>query len=199
MRASTELMLRKIYRRMKCNWFGGSKHRGYVKFQELAGSMSYATDDYTTYIGLRQFKSWMLSDLLVFHIVFLNCTLIQDMSHQEKVPRRGGTITFGDMATPYMAVEEGGFKFITCEGGERGMMSLIGNVSQGICCISGVWILVGVVLSDAYKGRNITDLSSPIPPIKPTKFTDLLDQIFTIYTYSDDEQLMKLTNGLSRS
>ncbi|CAL8131955.1 unnamed protein product [Orchesella dallaii] len=257
MRASTELMLRKIYRRIKCNWFGGSKHMGYFKFQELAGSMSYATDDYTKYIGLRHFKSWMLSDLLVFQIVFPNCTLIQDMSNQEKVPRRGGTITFGDMATPYMAFEEGGFKFITCGGGERGMMSLIGyvsafdtyiwgwfaffvfgvaisvfllhnrhdlernesdrvstlncifmpidtilehgspisdlgNVSQGICCISGVWILVGVVLSNAYKGQNITDLSSPIPPIKPTKFTELLDKNFTIYTYSDDEQLNEI-------
>ncbi|CAL8105911.1 unnamed protein product [Orchesella dallaii] len=129
---------------------------GYFKFQELAGSKSYATDEYTTYIGLRHLKSWMLSDLLVFHIVFPNCTMIQDINHQEKVPRRGGAITFGDLVTPYMPFEK--------------------------------------VASNSLHVENITDLSSPIPPIKPTelKFTELLDKNFTIHTYSDDEHLNEI-------
>ncbi|CAL8119789.1 unnamed protein product [Orchesella dallaii] len=60
-----------------------------------------------------------------------------------------------------------------------------GNV---VYCISAAWVLVGVVLSNAYKGQHITDLSSPIPLIKPTKFTELVEMNFTIYTYPEDEQ-----------
>ncbi|CAL8134125.1 unnamed protein product [Orchesella dallaii] len=50
---------------------------------------------------------------------------------------------------------------------------------------------VGVVLSKAYKGQNVMDLSSPIPLIKPTKFTDLVEMNFTIYTYPVDEQTIE--------
>jgi len=43
-----------------------------------------------------------------------------------------------------------------------------------------VWVGMGVVLSNAYKGQNITDLTAPLPPIPIKYFKELLELNFTI-------------------
>jgi len=58
------------------------------------------------------------------------------------------------------------------------------NVPKKISCrlIIITWLFIGVVLSNSYKGQNITDLSSPLPSI-PIKYFEELNQLnFTIYS-----------------
>ncbi|CAL8119822.1 unnamed protein product [Orchesella dallaii] len=246
---SIELKLNEISHNTKMDWLGGPKHLSYIAFQKIALNMVAATKDYFLCTGFRDFQTWMSSDLMLFHVAFPNSNMTFSANTTDRTTMVG-EIEFEDLATPYMAIEETGFKFITCGGGVRGTMSLIGYVSafdnwiwawfaifviatsttvvlssgflaadirmferistldyifmpldtvleQGsslhvsgneVYCISAAWVLVGVVLSNAYKGQNITDLSSPIPPIKPTMFADLVEMNFTIYTYPADEE-----------
>lgn len=55
----------------------------------------------------------------------------------------------------------------------------------------GTTILMAVVLSNAYRGSNITSLTAPLKPVLLTNFSQLVDLNFTIYTkifdYYDDE------------
>jgi len=58
------------------------------------------------------------------------------------------------------------------------------------------WITMGVVLSNSYKGQNITDLSAPLPPVPIEFFKQLLDRNFTIYSRqfnAPDEYIIDLT------
>jgi len=55
-----------------------------------------------------------------------------------------------------------------------------------------VWIGMGVVLSNAYKGQNITDLTAPLPPVPIKYFKELLELNFTVISrpksmFSEDE------------
>lgn len=50
--------------------------------------------------------------------------------------------------------------------------------------VSAAWLLALIVLSNAYKGENITELTAPIAPIKPQLFNDILNKNFTIYCRS---------------
>lgn len=47
--------------------------------------------------------------------------------------------------------------------------------------LSGAWILSLVVLSNAYKGENITELTAPLSPTKPESYNDLLNKNFSMY------------------
>lgn len=49
-----------------------------------------------------------------------------------------------------------------------------------------VWLLTGIVISNAYRGQNITDLSSPVPPVPLKTFLDLTRRNFTLYSVVDD-------------
>jgi len=62
-----------------------------------------------------------------------------------------------------------------------------GTRRLAVYSISCSWVLVGIVVSNAYKGQNITDLSSPVPPIKLTTFEQLVDKNFTIYSHGSNE------------
>jgi len=62
---------------------------------------------------------------------------------------------------------------------EQGM-DLPENVSYNIIVLS--WVSMGIILSNAYKGKNITDLSAPLPPVPIKCFKELLDLNFTIYS-----------------
>lgn len=44
------------------------------------------------------------------------------------------------------------------------------------------WLLTGVVISNAYKGQNITDLSSPVPPTSIKTFNSLLERNFRLFS-----------------
>lgn len=46
--------------------------------------------------------------------------------------------------------------------------------------LSSAWILTMVVISNAYRGQNITHLTHPVPPVKPELFTDLVAANFSI-------------------
>lgn len=66
--------------------------------------------------------------------------------------------------------------------------------------LSGAWILVGIVLSNAYHGENIIELTQPIPPVKPQTFIDLIKHQFVVYSKSTDENMsdaLQLTNDLA--
>lgn len=55
--------------------------------------------------------------------------------------------------------------------------------SQNSCkYINLVWLVVGVVVSNAYKGENITDLSSPIHSKPVKEFQEILAKNFTVYS-----------------
>ncbi len=47
--------------------------------------------------------------------------------------------------------------------------------------LGGGWILATLILSNAYKGQNITDLTQPLPAVKPEYFENLINQNFSIY------------------
>lgn len=47
--------------------------------------------------------------------------------------------------------------------------------------ISGVWLLVGIVLSNLYKGDNITSLTAPLPKSKLERFDQLIAANFSYY------------------
>ncbi|CAL8119810.1 unnamed protein product [Orchesella dallaii] len=210
----TEIKQREISYNMTTDWFGGPKHMSWIKFQHIVRNMAIVTKDYTIRTGFRYFQTWMSSDLMLFNIVFPKSKFSANAI--DGGTRIVGEIKFEDTASPYMAFEETGFKFITCGGGVRGTMSLIGYVSafdnwiwawfaifviaastavvlsggivtteltmfervstldcifmpldtvleQGsslhesgnvVYCISAAWVLVGVVLSNAYKGKS---------------------------------------------
>lgn len=60
---------------------------------------------------------------------------------------------------------------------------IAGNVNQHnfLYFLCGGWILATLILSNAYKGQNITDLTQPLPAVKPQYFADLVNQNFSIY------------------
>jgi len=227
-----------------CYWIGGSKHDSIFKFDTAMRKISpskYSRNPGAK-LGFRDMKDWMPSDLILVDMVFPNCSLVVTLEPNDTLGvRRAGKVMFEEISASYMFFEESGFEFITCGGGERGLVSLIGYVSAfdnwiwewviataifsivslilfsksvkfntifmpldtvleqgnsvyssvangtGIRHIAGVWVLVGIVVSNAYKGQNITDLSSPIPPIKPTKFSQLVEKNFTIFTHTQAE------------
>ncbi|CAL8102332.1 unnamed protein product [Orchesella dallaii] len=49
-------------------------------------------------------------------------------------------------------------------------------------CICTVWILMGIILTNAYKGKNIGDLTAPIKLNLLTRSEQLIDLNFTIYS-----------------
>lgn len=51
--------------------------------------------------------------------------------------------------------------------------------------ILSTWFLAGIVISNAYRGRNITDLSSPVPPVPLKTFVELANRNFTLYSVMD--------------
>src|SRR5665811_83012 len=53
-------------------------------------------------------------------------------------------------------------------------------------------MLVAVVLSNAYKGDNITKLAAPLKPILPETFRQLLDMNYTVYTKVDYDTEIRL-------
>jgi len=61
----------------------------------------------------------------------------------------------------------------------------VGGDSTRIASFSwlvGTWMLVCVILSNAYKGQNITDLTAPRKPLLFETFSDLLENNFTFYS-----------------
>ncbi|OXA54982.1 hypothetical protein Fcan01_11765 [Folsomia candida] len=52
------------------------------------------------------------------------------------------------------------------------------------------WLLMSIVISNAYKGQNVTDLISPPKPITVSQFEEILAQNYTLYVamqkYYDD-------------
>ncbi len=70
-----------------------------------------------------------------------------------------------------------------------------GNVNHAnhLYFLSGAWIIVLVVLTNAYKGENITDLTAPVSPIKPELYDDLLRLNFSIYCRSTDMFFNRIT------
>ncbi|CAL8105935.1 unnamed protein product [Orchesella dallaii] len=125
---SIDSKLQEISDNTKTDWFGGLRHIGYIEFQIIAFNMTIVTKGYSIRTSFRYFQTWMSSDLMLFHIIFPNSTMAY-AANTTSVTRRGGEIKFEDTANPYMAFEETGFKFITCGGGVRGTVSLIGYVS----------------------------------------------------------------------
>lgn len=52
-------------------------------------------------------------------------------------------------------------------------------------CTFGPWILGAVVLSNAYRGENISKIAAPLPPIPIKGFAELVARNFTVYTPVD--------------
>ncbi|CAL8129370.1 unnamed protein product [Orchesella dallaii] len=61
--------------------------------------------------------------------------------------------------------------------------------------VSATWILAGIVLSNAYRGDNICELTAPISPTKPTTFEQLVNKNFVIITHSDGEAISGIISG----
>lgn len=47
--------------------------------------------------------------------------------------------------------------------------------------LSACWIVIGIVISNAYKGQNITDLCSPVQPVPLKYFRQLVQLNFTLF------------------
>ncbi|CAL8114988.1 unnamed protein product [Orchesella dallaii] len=222
-------------------------------FNELLENMSGATNGFTRKLGFRNFMSWMLSDVFLFHVAFPNCTISKNIMTAQSA----GVIQI-DSASALYFVEEKAIEFLTCGGSEVAFVSLIGYVSAfhqtiwiwsiilslGTICfvfiilkfkpitsntsnsytmnaiffpmdtfleqgnpiydkaiyhpwmflVSATWMLVGIVLSNAYRGDNICELTAPISPTKPTTFEQLVDKNFII-THSDGEAASGIMSG----
>lgn len=48
------------------------------------------------------------------------------------------------------------------------------------------WLIMGIVISNAYCGHNITDLSSPVKQVPVRYFDELISKIFTVYSQMED-------------
>lgn len=59
-------------------------------------------------------------------------------------------------------------------------------------CVSAFMMLMAVILSNAYKGDNITKLISPLPPIPFTMFDQLVQNGFKIYSVIAKDMNFKL-------
>ncbi|OXA42436.1 Mariner Mos1 transposase [Folsomia candida] len=46
------------------------------------------------------------------------------------------------------------------------------------------WLLMGIVISNAYKGQNVTDLTSPLTPSMVSQFEEILTRNYTLYVPS---------------
>lgn len=57
----------------------------------------------------------------------------------------------------------------------------LGNISKKSRWICGAWLLTGVVLSNIYRGDNITAITAPLPRSKLEYFQQLLDRNFSYY------------------
>ncbi|CAL8112179.1 unnamed protein product [Orchesella dallaii] len=256
LRNEIDEMLTQITETTGCYWTGGSIHMTASITQELQQKMATATLEFAKdRTGFRHFKGWMLSDFLMFKLIFPNCTMAPNSNPNDR--RIAGKIIFEEVWGTHMNFEEEALEFITCGGGESGYISLIGYISafdkwiwiwlaisgfasaiflrkifkqklrhsrkfvvdaifmpletfleqgngvhdianrvSGVWLISTGWILAGIVLSNAYKGENITDLSAPIPPIRPTRFEHLIEKNFTVYTHAMGEDSLDFKGEL---
>lgn len=66
---------------------------------------------------------------------------------------------------------------------EQGANDQTNSYSYSMLLIS--WTTMGLVISNAYKGQNITDLSAAIPPVPMKHFNELIDKKFYIYSKVD--------------
>lgn len=65
--------------------------------------------------------------------------------------------------------------------------------------VVGLFLLMGIVLSNAYKNRNVYNMITPRSPIPYEKFRELLQDNFTIYTRVVSLQLSKSTLEIPRN
>lgn len=56
------------------------------------------------------------------------------------------------------------------------------NLSRKFHCVLGAWLLVGIVLSNAYKGDNITSLTAPLSQSKLETFDQLISENFSYFS-----------------
>lgn len=57
----------------------------------------------------------------------------------------------------------------------------LGAFPKNFRWVTGVWILAGIVLSNIYKGDNITSLTAPLPSFKLERFEQLLARNFSYF------------------
>lgn len=70
-----------------------------------------------------------------------------------------------------------------------------GNISRKSFWIAGTWLLVGVVVSNVYRGDNITAITAPLPRLKLEYFHQLLDQNFSYYmTLQSSLEILAIEN-----
>jgi len=53
--------------------------------------------------------------------------------------------------------------------------------------IGGTWILIGIVLTYGYQGKNIEELAAPLPKFKYENLLQLLKFNFTLYSATADD------------
>jgi hypothetical protein len=58
----------------------------------------------------------------------------------------------------------------------------LGNRRVSLSCLMGIWFMICVILSNAYKGQNISDLTAPLKPLLFETFDDLVQANFTFYS-----------------
>lgn len=77
------------------------------------------------------------------------------------------------------------FLFILVEQG------CVDSVSKRFRLIMGIWVIMGVILSNAYKGDNITELTAPLPQFRWELLDQLIAHHFSYYRHINLLMLME--------